>query len=789
MRKISTKYLAYVVLAIAISGYFWINYFFYFSPNVNVHSSNHPGLCVRKDYFDSNTVTERWLQHQVDNIKLFPPVTELHAGKLDEWGPFSRDAKAVIWDVYPPQVSCPRLERIGRFGDGGKWVCDVDWLQEKTVKYGKKCIMYSYGISTDSTFETAMYRRSHCEIHAFDPTIGKLPLLPNDKNIPMQFHKSALAAKSGSSSTFLHQENILDTMHRLNHSYIDILKVDVEGNEWEVFLQLFQDRLGSLRMVPSQVAHTLPFGQLLIELHYMNISTTHLFFSGMEKLGFYVFSREFNLDPCLYGNLPQASEYSFINPHSYYEHNIREKFMVPLPISFSYHHKINAVIYYLTQKRRVSMMGDALMSLYKNVYKHFPFYSVLVFHDDLDGLDEQQLQKQVPHMQLTFIYYPLETPSFMKDKHIPDRTKCSPLSSTIGYRHMIRFHSTLIHQYLSGAYNGDKRYQDTEYILRLDDDSSFNDPVGYDLFRLLKDNNMKYGFVNTLQDDPDCVDTLWNVTREFIEKTPYKHMIGKDNMEYFDQWREGRVVYNNFEISHVSLWRHPLWLDYMRHIDLHGGIYTLRWGDAPLHTIALLLIIPLAQIHAFLDVAYVHEPFVSQVSRGLPKHTKNPFRYQECVFYDKWICSLNEANITNSSVIGYYADSAKENHKNVHTPLTPIWGKPDTSYVQSISSLAHAGEDSTPRLVEDKTRTSKTSKGGRVVAKEYIPTPDSFQKGVLFTFGHILWKKELLGAYVQYVRYVNFCIYCIVLCMLTSVICLLYLINILTHIYLFYLIL
>jgi len=40
--------------------------------------------------------------------------------------------------------------------------------------------------------------------------------------------------------------------------YIDLLKVDIEGNEWDVF-----------RSMLSEYDHrTVPFNQLLIELHY-----------------------------------------------------------------------------------------------------------------------------------------------------------------------------------------------------------------------------------------------------------------------------------------------------------------------------------------------------------------------------------------------------------------------------------------------------------------------------------------------------------------------------------------
>jgi len=80
--------------------------------------------------------------------------------------------------------------------------------------------------------------------------------------------------------------------------------VDIEGDEWKTFEKLFTQG-------------PLPFGQLLIELHYEDVPTTFRFFDGMEKAGFRIFSRETNLAPTVLGELPVAIEYSFIHPDTF----------------------------------------------------------------------------------------------------------------------------------------------------------------------------------------------------------------------------------------------------------------------------------------------------------------------------------------------------------------------------------------------------------------------------------------------------------------------------------------
>jgi hypothetical protein len=61
-------------------------------------------------------------------------------------------------------------------------------------------------------------------VHAFDPTVGGTP--PDCKGNPhITFHKQALGPRTGPSDVFLLVENLLDTMKRNNHTFIDVLKV------------------------------------------------------------------------------------------------------------------------------------------------------------------------------------------------------------------------------------------------------------------------------------------------------------------------------------------------------------------------------------------------------------------------------------------------------------------------------------------------------------------------------------------------------------------------------------
>ena len=67
--------------------------------------------------------------------------------------------------------------RFGHEGDGGWYACiDPGSSSADTVRFlgqqpGSPCLVYSFGIRDDWTFDVAM-RDAGCEVHSFDPTIG-----------------------------------------------------------------------------------------------------------------------------------------------------------------------------------------------------------------------------------------------------------------------------------------------------------------------------------------------------------------------------------------------------------------------------------------------------------------------------------------------------------------------------------------------------------------------------------------------------------------------------------------
>jgi hypothetical protein len=70
-------------------------------------------------------------------------------------------------------MSCPFvISRLGNLGDGGKYVCGLEEISKKSVT--SQCIVYSFGVGGDASFEKEILERTNCSVFAFDPTIDGL---------------------------------------------------------------------------------------------------------------------------------------------------------------------------------------------------------------------------------------------------------------------------------------------------------------------------------------------------------------------------------------------------------------------------------------------------------------------------------------------------------------------------------------------------------------------------------------------------------------------------------------
>lgn len=209
-----------------------------------------------------------------------------------------------VWDFARPSFFCPHdLERIGSLSDGGKVVCGMSRYETESpgpssdVNLARPLIVYSFGIGNDSSFERSLLQRTNALIWGYDYSVETWAeeIAPHQAS-RAQFRKASIGRVTNLTSD-PPQFTIQDLMRFNNHSYIDIVKMDIEGAEFDAMSSLVSFVRGEQE---DRITATIPIGQLLVEIHLWtapfddddgeliipkNISSWIQWWSNMEELG------------------------------------------------------------------------------------------------------------------------------------------------------------------------------------------------------------------------------------------------------------------------------------------------------------------------------------------------------------------------------------------------------------------------------------------------------------------------------------------------------------------------
>lgn len=186
-----------------------------------------------------------------------------------------------LYDFMQPYIKCDGY--LGRYPgqnvDGGKYVCD------SSFKNKKECIIYSLGSNNEYSFENEMYKKFGCEIHTFDCTAK-----PN-WNPPKHVKLHPWCSDSVNHGNYY---NLTTIMRLLNHSSIDLLKVDIEEGEFETFKDLVNIPKENL---PKQIAveiHHFIYSQKDFNFALKRMEKVFALYDIVLKLGYSLLTREDN---------------------------------------------------------------------------------------------------------------------------------------------------------------------------------------------------------------------------------------------------------------------------------------------------------------------------------------------------------------------------------------------------------------------------------------------------------------------------------------------------------------
>ena len=183
------------------------------------------------------------------------------------------------------------------------------------------------------------------------------------------------------------------------------------------------------------------------------------------------------------------------------------------------------------------------------------------------------------------------------------------------YRNMCRFNS--------GFFFKQKILDQYDYYFRVEPDVKYYCDFPYDPFKVMREQKKKYGFVISMHEYEDTIPTLWDAVEEFMDL--YPELIHPNNSLDFvtDSSMIGRYTpiidsnsdynlchfWSNFEIGDLNFFRSDGYKKYFEYLDSKGGFYYERWGDAPVHSIAVSLLLDKNEVHHFDEIGYMHVPF------------------------------------------------------------------------------------------------------------------------------------------------------------------------------------
>jgi len=493
------------------------------------------------------------------------------------------------------------MDRAGHLQ--GKWLCGLNDLRR-----AGDCVILSVAVS-EASFEAAVIQETQCRLFVLDPSLSSLPpvleSLASSPSPRVLWDKVGLAKSSGGVQIVGPSFPLVDTlevaMQRHRIQFIDVLKVDFRGPELAALAATLRHSeaplFGQLLLhVPVE-----PTGSRLLEEEVFEL------IGLLQGAGYTMYSKEVNLQNTT------AIEFSFLHTEAWSKRhgaspNLRGR---ALPSPQVEERVPGAGVYFLSHGRRFEQLLLALQQLHRNCNWRYG-YPVFLFLEDMP-IEHQERLKAVSQgsyaIEVIDVKAEFSKPLPPEANGAPKTCRCSSHSSTIGYRRMCEFHA-------AGAARLLMEGKGFEWLWRLDDDSRLPTALGYDPFRLMVQNGQRYGTVVAMADDSACVEGLWQLAEAVAAELDSEGLL-PHGLQFFDEWLPGLAQYNNFEISHVSVWRHPAYKRLWRAIEASGGVWQLRWGDAPIRTLGMLLTLAPWEVRFFQDVAYGHGPFINQNASAL----------------------------------------------------------------------------------------------------------------------------------------------------------------------------
>ncbi|KAH3675659.1 hypothetical protein WICMUC_002576 [Wickerhamomyces mucosus] len=275
----------------------------------------------------------------------------------------------------------------------------------------------------------------------------------------------------------------------------------------------------------------------------------------------------------------------------------------------AYEERANAAFMTLARNEDLDKLAQSIRSV-EDRFNHRFHYDWVFLNNEEFTIEFQKQIRNLCSGNVTFYKIPEEFWSYPElidmrkvfNNRISSRVEM-PYGSSENYRFMCRF--------FSGFFYRLPVIKDYDYVWRVEPDIKLHCDINYDVFKFMIDNDKHYGFTISIREFPKTIPSLWHHVQEFLKTFP--RFLNEFHFLDFISDDEGKSYnlchfWTNFEIIDLRFLQSEAYESFFQYLDRTNGFFYERWGDAPIHSIAVALFMSKHQIHFFDDIGYFHDP-------------------------------------------------------------------------------------------------------------------------------------------------------------------------------------
>lgn len=328
-----------------------------------------------------------------------------------------------------------------------------------------------------------------------------------------------------------------------------------------------------------------------------------IYIASLVLIAFSIYLLPSNQSADCYHYRNDAEFKSFLQAHhsEYQSENLR------IVKSQVYNHRENATFLMLARNHDVYLVLETLQGIQDRFNDKFNYDYTFLNDEPFTSDFIYLISTYIPRGKVNFGIIPKEHWSY--PSHI-NTTACAevranfadiPYGDSESYRHMCRFYSGFFYKH--------EMVRQYQYYWRIEPDVKLFCDVNEDLFRIMRENDKKYGYSIALFEYAETIPTLWPHVIKYIQERNLQPELLPMFTNKFG-WYNLCHFWSNFEIANLDVFNDPQYEDFFNYLDSAGGFFYERWGDAPVHSMAMMIMLGKNDLHWFDQIGYTHPPYV-----------------------------------------------------------------------------------------------------------------------------------------------------------------------------------